>query len=516
MKGYCLPRSVVTRCCQHNGERSFKKKLAFPSQVRQLLPSAVQERITRLEESKLVTTMDGFFGDLAMVGEKVVGDRWSALPSQQKLLIGLSVAFVISNMDKVNMSLAIIPMAREFGWGPSVAGLVQSSFFYGFLLSQIPGGVLCSKFGGRAVLPKGVGLWSAATLGLPYLAGTIPGICAARAAVGLGESVAPSAATDIVGRSVPKEERSRAIAFVFGGMNVGSIAGLLVVPFLIDHFGWASVFTTFGCMGGLWVLWFGDILQDIREKDPELYQRMEPKVAPEVPSSGADGKEADNESIPWRAIVRSTQVQALAVAHFSTNWFGYTMMAWLPSYITATLKLDIAGAAQVSMVPPIVAYFCAILSGQAADGLIASGWETAKVRKLIQGIACLGPSAFLVGGVASHDPTTEVGCVALAIGVASFCMGGLYSNHQDLSTKYSSFLLGLTNTSAAIPGILGVWLTGFLYEQTGDWHMALFAPAVVMMCVGTLVYTKFGGAEPELFEDNQPFALEQWLKKALP
>ena len=33
--------------------------------------------------------------------------------------------------DKVNISVAIIPMAQDFGWSPTVAGLVQSSFFYG-------------------------------------------------------------------------------------------------------------------------------------------------------------------------------------------------------------------------------------------------------------------------------------------------------------------------------------------------------------------------------------------------
>ena len=31
----------------------------------------------------------------------------------------------------MNISVAIIPMAQDFGWSPTVAGLVQSSFFYG-------------------------------------------------------------------------------------------------------------------------------------------------------------------------------------------------------------------------------------------------------------------------------------------------------------------------------------------------------------------------------------------------
>ena len=62
-----------------------------------------------------------------------------------------------------------------------------------------------------------------------------------RAAVGLGEGVAPSAATDMVARVIAPEERSRAISFIFGGLHVGSLLGLLVAPVLIDRFGWQTV-----------------------------------------------------------------------------------------------------------------------------------------------------------------------------------------------------------------------------------------------------------------------------------
>lgn len=73
------------------------------------------------------------------------------------------------------MSVAILPMAQDFGWSPSVSGIVQSSFFYGYMLCQLPGGYLSSKIGGRKVLPAGVALWSLATAGVPLLASTIPG-----------------------------------------------------------------------------------------------------------------------------------------------------------------------------------------------------------------------------------------------------------------------------------------------------------------------------------------------------
>lgn len=45
--------------------------------------------------------------------------------------------------DKVNISVAIIPMAQDFGWSPTVAGLVQSSFFYGAPL--LSSAALCAR-----------------------------------------------------------------------------------------------------------------------------------------------------------------------------------------------------------------------------------------------------------------------------------------------------------------------------------------------------------------------------------
>ena len=47
--------------------------------------------------------------------------------------------------DKVNISVAIIPMAQDFGWSPTTSGFVQSSFFFGYMLSQIPGGYVVSR-----------------------------------------------------------------------------------------------------------------------------------------------------------------------------------------------------------------------------------------------------------------------------------------------------------------------------------------------------------------------------------
>ena len=56
--------------------------------------------------------------DMTQDGQK---RRWS-------MVIALFVAFVLCNLDKVNMSVAIVPMAQELGWTTTQKGLVGACF----------------------------------------------------------------------------------------------------------------------------------------------------------------------------------------------------------------------------------------------------------------------------------------------------------------------------------------------------------------------------------------------------
>ena len=46
---------------------------------------------------------------------------------------------------QVNMSVAVIPMAADLGWSPSDRGLVNSAFFWGYSLTQIPAGWVSTR-----------------------------------------------------------------------------------------------------------------------------------------------------------------------------------------------------------------------------------------------------------------------------------------------------------------------------------------------------------------------------------
>jgi hypothetical protein len=53
------------------------------------------------------------------------------------MIVGLCfVAFMLCNMDRVNMSIAILPMQQEFQWSSQTVGIVQSSFFWYVILAS--------------------------------------------------------------------------------------------------------------------------------------------------------------------------------------------------------------------------------------------------------------------------------------------------------------------------------------------------------------------------------------------
>ena len=68
------------------------------------------------------------------------------------------------------------------------------------------------------------------------------------------------AMNNMLSKWIPVSERSRALALVYSGMYLGSVTGLAISPALIQNFGWASVFYSFGSLGSIWfALWLSKV-----------------------------------------------------------------------------------------------------------------------------------------------------------------------------------------------------------------------------------------------------------------
>jgi ACS family sodium-dependent inorganic phosphate cotransporter len=382
----------------------------------------------------------------------------------------------ICYIDRVNISVAIIPMAEQFGWTDTQRGLVLSSFFVGYLVTQVAGGSLAARLGGKAVLGFGVLWWSLFTLLTPLSAMTsFPVLIGARILMGLGEGVAFPATYNLLGRWVPLKERSRAASFNLSAIALGTLFAVSTTPFIVLAFGWPAVFYAFGAAGFVWFL-FWWLLADDQPSKP---------LDPAIPEQGTTNR------IPWRRIMRKRAVWAVIVAHFCNNWGLYVLLAWLPSYFSSQLGINLRAVWIYISLPWIANFLVGNVAGWLADRMIASGRSVTFVRKSMQVVGSAGPAIALIVLGATDDAITAVILLTVAIGLAAFSFAGFASNHLDISPAHAGAIFGISNTAGTIPGIIGVALTGMLVDQTGSYASAFYVTAGIYF-VGLVFFLAFG------------------------
>ncbi|MBA0652673.1 hypothetical protein Goklo_019914 [Gossypium klotzschianum] len=463
---------------------------------------------------------------------------WQSFPKRWVIVLLCFAAFLLCNMDRVNMSIAILPMSKEFNWNSATVGLIQSSFFWGYLLTQILGGIWADKIGGKLVLGFGVVWWSVATILTPIAAKIgLPFLLIMRAFMGIGEGVAMPAMNNLLSKWIPVSERSRSLALVYSGMYLGSVTGLAFSPILIHKFGWPSVFYSFGSLGSIWfALWLRKAYSS-PEEDPELSKEEKKLIM-----GGSISKEPVK-VIPWRLILSKAPVWALIISHFCHNWGTFILLTWMPTYYNqilalayvseetwhlssaliallgmrhevcmahssgagciAVLKFNLTESGLLCVLPWLTMAAFANIGGWIADTLVSRGLSITAVRKarissslileIMQSIGFLGPAFFLTQLSYVRTPAMAVLCMACSQGSDAFSQSGLYSNHQDIGPRYAGVLLGLSNTAGVLAGVFGTAATGYILQR-GSWD-DVFKVSVALYIIGTLVWNLFSTGE---------------------
>jgi len=107
---------------------------------------------------------------------------------------------------------------------------------------------------------------------------------------------------------------------------------------------------------------------------------------------------------------------------------------------------------------------------------------------------CLGgPAIFFILISFTKEITPYVALLYFcgSMATAAFSKGGFWVNHLDIAPNYSGILLGITNTFATIPGIIGNTFTGWILDQTNNWNI-VFLVASLVYTFGAIIYLFFG------------------------
>jgi len=421
-----------------------------------------------------------------VVGGGAINTVISAARPRRHVVVFLTFLSVfVCYIDRVNISVAIIPMAEDFGWNLQTQGTVLSSFFVGYLLLQIVGGRLADRFGGKVVLGAGVLAWSLFTLLTPPAAALgITVLIATRIAMGMGEAVTFPSIYSLYSRWVPLKERARAVGFTNSGIPLGTIFALVFTPYIVQHLGWQWAFYLFGALGVIWYFAWQRAVTSLPSQHPQISAEELAEIAAEATS------EEPVTSVPWRELLSHAPVWAIVVAHFCNNWSLYVLLAWLPTFVNKGLGVDYASVGWFTMVPHITSFFFLNIAGNIADRMITAGMDVTRVRKLMQtiGFGGIATALLIVGEVQSAWMAIGVMSVGTALG--AFATGGFAINHMDVAPRHAGTLMGITNTAGTIPGIIGIFVSGMILEATGSWAL-VFQVAAGVTLFGLVFYLLF-------------------------
>ncbi|KAE8749881.1 hypothetical protein FOCC_FOCC003350 [Frankliniella occidentalis] len=396
---------------------------------------------------------------------------------------------------RVNLSVAIVAMTTattttlangttvevpaEFDWDSKTRGLILSSFFYGYIVTQVPGGWLAARVGGSRVY--GVGLAATALLTVltpPIARAGTAWIIAVRIVEGLFEGVTYPCIHAVWARWAPPAERSRLATIAFSGSYAGTVVSLPLSGVLAAQLGWPSIFYIFGVAA---LVWYGFWLYLVKE-NPEDDPRISREELLYIQSTLATVPDPKLTQQPWGKFLTSMPVWAIVAAHFSENWGFYTLLTQLPTFMKDVLQVEIEQSGLLSALP----YICM------------------SVRKLFNCGAFISQTIFMMIAAYTMSPWAIVLCITIAVGLGGFAWSAFSVNHLDIAPQYASILMGISNTVATLPGMISPHITGYIVQDKtpSQWRIVFIISSTIYL-VGAIIYGTFASGERQSWaEDN--------------
>ena len=159
----------------------------------------------------------------------------------------------------------------DFDWNSKEQGLILGSFFYGYVVTQIPGGFLSEKYGGKWFYGLGTLCTAILTLLTP-LAAKIGVWCfvLCRILEGLGEGMTYPAMHAMMSRWVPLNERSKFVTLISSGAQFGTVISMPISGLMAAKIGWQSVFYFFGALGCVWFVFWVFLVFNTPQNHPRI------------------------------------------------------------------------------------------------------------------------------------------------------------------------------------------------------------------------------------------------------
>uniref|UniRef100_A0A8D0HGM4 Solute carrier family 17 member 6 n=1 Tax=Sphenodon punctatus TaxID=8508 RepID=A0A8D0HGM4_SPHPU len=438
------------------------------------------------------------------------------LPRRYIIAIMSGLGFCISFGIRCNLGVAIVDMVNnstmhrggklikekaKFNWDPETVGMIHGSFFWGYIVTQIPGGYIASRLAANRVFGAAILLTSTLNMLIPSAARVHYGcVIFVRILQGLVEGVTYPACHGIWSKWAPPLERSRLATTSFCGSYAGAVIAMPLAGILVQYTGWSSVFYVYGM-----TLWYKFIvthpsltyISHCKSGDSELKPLARPFP--------------EKFKTPWRKFFTSMPVYAIIVANFCRSWTFYLLLISQPAYFEEVFGFEISKVGMLSAVPHLVMTIIVPIGGQIADFLRSKEiLSTTTVRKIMNcGGFGMEATLLLVVGY-SHSKAVSISFLVLAVGFSGFAISGFNVNHLDIAPRYASILMGISNGVGTLSGMVCPIIVGAMTKnKTREEWQYVFLIAALVHYGGVIFYGIFASGEKQPWADPEQTSEEK-------
>jgi D-galactonate transporter len=418
-------------------------------------------------------------------------------------ILGLiCLMYLITYLDRVNISTAAPEISKEFGFDKITMGIIFSAFVWAYAIFQVPGGWLSDRFGARPVLAAIVAYWSAMTAATAAATGAISFIVL-RFLFGVGEAGAFPGATRSMQLWYPRQERGFVQGLTHSASRLGAAIAPPIVVLIVTTLGWRWVFYICGTIGFVWSLWWYLSYRNLPEEHG-MVNRAELEHIRGVDEKG-EIKEAIVErkaaSVPWGTLVRSPNMWAIMCAYFTYVYCLWIFLSWLPSYLVDFRHFTLLKVGLFASLPLLAGVIGDTVGGLASDWLLKKTGSAKIARRTVAITGMLGCCVFIVPAALTEDAYRAVYCLTAAMFFLECTIGPSWAVPMDTGGKYSGTVSGMMNMAGNIGGALSPLVFGFLV-QYGNW-VAPFIVAASLLVLGSAVWAFWLDPDRSVVQDHR-------------
>lgn len=433
-----------------------------------------------------------------------------------------STSLDIQNHNATSFENVLTTSGTKYHWNKYEQNYILGCFFWGYVLTELPGGRLAEVIGARRVFGYSMLAASLITLLIPIACDlSIYAVILLRILLGLFLGATWPAMPPMAAKWIPPMERSKFIANMMAS-SLGAAITMPVCGFLIYNLGWPSVFYITGVIGLLWsIAWFL-VVFDSPADHPRITTEEREFIESSIEKGAGGGKNSKPSRVPWGQILTSGPVWAIVVTH-GCSVFGYfTVVNQLPTFMKDVFHFNIKENGLLSSLPYFGKYIMAVLASWLADYLRRTGkLSTTATRKIFTTFAVFLPGLLMVAQAQlGTSAPFSVAIFTLALTINGAVTAGYLANALDIAPNFSGTIFGMANTLSSIGGFMSAFMVAALTNEDnsfGQWKFVFWILAGIY-CFGGYHYLMLGSGllQPWNSVKPQPWANDEKPDDELP